>query len=203
MNTDVLNREGEGTGRSIELADDVFGIEPHEHSVYLAVRSIQGNRRRGTHSTKERNEVRGSTRKIKRQKGTGTARAGDIKNPIFRGGGRVFGPKPRSYTYRLNKKVRRLALCSVLSQKVAEGQLKVVEEFTFDKPKTKEYKTFLNNLEVDDQKTLFVTADRDEMLFLSSRNIPNARLIPVNEINTYDVLNADVLIMSEEAIGKI
>lgn len=203
MNLDVLNIDGSNAGHSVELAENTFGVEPHEHSVYLTIRSIQANRRQGTHNTKERNEVKGSTRKIRRQKGTGMARAGDIKNPIFRGGGRTFGPSPRDYTYKVNKKVRRLAFQSVLSQKMAEGNIRIIEEFTFDQPNTREFVRVLENLDVEDKKILFVTADNDKMLYLSSRNIPKTELKPVNELNTYNVLNAEVVIISEAAIDKI
>lgn len=203
MKLDVLNIQGETTGRSIDLPEEIFGIEPNEHAVYLSVKQYLAHQRQGTHKAKERGEVAGSTRKLKRQKGTGTARAGDIKNPVFRGGGRIFGPRPHSYTIRLNKKVKRLARKSVLSDKLATGNLLIVEDFSFEAPKTKAYINILNQLGVNVSKSLFVTPDYEKEVFLSSRNIPKAKVVRAVDLNTYDILNAQKLILSESAVEKI
>lgn len=203
MKQDVLNIEGQSTGRSVDLAEKVFGQDPSKHSVYLAIKAYNAGQHRGTHSSKERNAVAGSTRKIKKQKGTGTARAGDIKSPIFRGGGRVFGPEPRSYAIKLNKKVSRLARRSAVSDFYKNNNLIVVEDFSFDQPKTKEYLNVLNNLQVQHGKSLLVTASGEKEVFLSSRNLPNAKVINVNDLSIYDLLSADKLIVSESAVEKI
>ena len=185
------------------MADDVFAIEPNEHAVYLAVKQYQANQRQGTHKAKERGEVAGSTRKLKRQKGTGTARAGDIKSPVFRGGGRIFGPRPRNYTVRLNKKVKRLARKSALSNKVSEGQLFIIEDFSFDQPQTKAYLNILRCFEADQQKTVLVTTDYEKEVYFSSRNLPKATVVKAEELHTYQILNADRLFIAEGAIDKI
>ncbi len=203
MKLDVYNIEGQSTGRSIDLPGEVFDAEVNEHAVYLAVKQYNANQRQGTHSTKERNAITGSRRKIKRQKGTGTARFGDIKNPIFRGGGRTFGPRPRNYGFRLNKKVKNIARRSVLSAKATEGNIKVVEDFTFDQPKTREFLDVLQNLSLSDKKVLFVTGDHDRVLYLSSRNLPGAQLIEAKDISTYQVLNANTLVLSESSVETI
>lgn len=203
MKLEVLNIQGESTGRSVDLPDDIFGVEPNEHAVYLAVKQYLANQRQGTHKAKERNEIVGSTRKIKRQKGTGTARAGDIKNPIFRGGGRIFGPRPRTYTVRLNKKTKRLARISALSTKAGAGQIKVVEDFSFEAPKTKEYLNILRNLKVDDQKCMLVTGDFEREVYLSSRNLPSASVVRVSDLNTYDILHANTIVLSEGSVEQI
>jgi len=203
MKLQVLNIQGESTGREIELPENIFGIEPSEHAVYLAVKQYLANQRRGTHASKERNEVAGSTRKIKRQKGTGTARAGDIKSPIFRGGGRIFGPRPRNYGFRLNKKVKALAKRSVLTNKAGDGNIMIVEDFSFESPKTKEYLNILHNLKANEGKTLFVTADYEKEVYLSGRNLPKSRVVRVSDLNTYDILNSDKLLLSETAVDKI
>ena len=203
MKLDILNIEGKSTGRSIELPDDIFGVEPNEHAVYLAVKQYHANQRQGTHSSKGRSEVAGSTKKLKRQKGTGTARAGDIKNPMFRGGGRLFGPKPRDYSFKLNKKVKSLAKKSALSTKAAEGNIMVVEDFTFDAPKTREFANVLQNLAVSENKVLFVTGELDKALYLSGRNVKTAKVIEAKNISTYDVLNARKLILAESSIQRL
>ena len=203
MKVDVLNIEGKSTGRSVELPEDVFGVEPNEHAVYLAVKQFNANKRQGTHSAKERNAIKGSRRKLKRQKGTGTARAGDIKNPIFRGGGRVFGPRPRNYGLRLNKKVKALAKRSALSSKASNEQIKVIEDFTFDQPKTSEFHGMLENLAIADSKVLFVLGDYDETLYLSGRNLKNAEVRAAKDLSTYDVLNAKNLVLAESSIDII
>lgn len=203
MKLDILNIEGKSTGRSIDLSDDIFGVEPNEHAVYLAVKQYHANQRQGTHSSKGRSEVAGSTRKLKKQKGTGTARAGDIKNPMFRGGGRLFGPKPRDYSFKLNKKVKSLAKKSALSSKAAEGNILIVEDFTFDNPKTKEFINVLQNLSLSGDKVLFVTADHDSSLYLSGRNIKTAKIMEAKDISTYDVLLAKKVVLSESSIERL
>ena len=203
MKLDVLNIQGDKTGRSIDLPDDIFGIEPNEHTVYLAVKQYLANQRQGTHKAKERGEIRGSTRKIKRQKGTGTARAGSLNNPVFRGGGRIFGPRPRSYEIKLNKKVKLLARKSALSGKAAAGEIVVVEDFSFEAPKTSEYLNILKSLDSDAAKTVLVTPDYEKEVFLSSRNLPKASVTKAEDLNTYQILNADKLILSEGSLEKI
>ena len=203
MKINIVDTNGKENGRSIELPDSLFGIEPNEHVMYLAVKQYLANQRQGTHSARERGEIRGSTRKIKRQKGTGTARAGSIKSPVFRGGGRIFGPKPRNYSLKLNKKVKSLARASALSAKAKSDSIIVVEDFSFDKPKTKEYSNVLNNLGVLDKKVLHLVSEKDNTLFLSNRNIPKAKMKEVRELNTYEILNADKLVFFESAIEKI
>lgn len=203
MKLEVLNIQGEKTGREVELPDDIFGVEPNEHVVYLAVKQYLANQRQGTHKAKERNEIAGSTRKLKRQKGTGTARAGSINSPVFRGGGRVFGPKPRNYGFKLNKKVKRLARMSALSSKAAAGSIVVVEDFSFEAPKTKAYLDILNNLKVAAQKSILVTPDMEKEVVLSSRNLPRAKVTRAVDLNTYDILNAKTLVISEGSVSKI
>ncbi len=203
MKVDVLNIQGEKTGRQVELPDAIFGIEPNQHVLWLAVRQYLANQRQGTHKAKERNEVAGSTRKLKRQKGTGTARFGDIKNPLFRGGGRVFGPRPRSYSFKLNKKVKRLARKSALSAKMAEGAVLVVEDFTFEAPKTKAMVEVLQHLELQGKKVLWVVPGVDKHLYLSARNLPKVEIMRAQDLHTYAVLNADKLVISEQSIEKI
>ena len=203
MKLEVLTIDGKKSGKQVELPEDIFGIEPNEHAVYLAVKQYNANQRQGTHKSKERGEVKGSTRKIKRQKGTGTARAGDIKNPLFRGGGRIFGPRPRNYGFKLNKKVKQLARKSALSSKASDGKILIVEDFTFDAPQTKQYVNILNNLELGHQKTLLVTGDHDQMLVLSSRNLQKANVARAQDLNVYQILDAATLIVSEGAIEKI
>ncbi len=203
MKINVVNTSGKDSGRQIELPDALFGVEPNEHVMYLAVKQYLANQRQGTHKAKERGEIRGSTRKIKRQKGTGTARAGSIKNPLFRSGGRVFGPKPRGYDIKLNKKVKRLARASALSVKANSDSIIVVEDFSFDKPKTKEYRNVLNNLGVADKKVLHLVGENDKVLFLSNRNLRKSNIKEVRELNTYEILNADKLVFFESAIDKI
>jgi large subunit ribosomal protein L4 len=203
MKLDILNIEGKSTGRSAELSDEVFGVEPNQHAVYLAVKQYHANQRQGTHSTKGRSEVTGSTRKIKKQKGTGTARAGDIKNPIFRGGGRMFGPKPRDYSFKLNKKLKTIAKKSALSSKAAEGGILIVEDFTFDAPKTSQFASVLQNLSLSGNKVLFVTAELDKTLYLSGRNIPKTKIMEAKDLNTYDVLNAKKIVLAESSIRTL
>ncbi|HEB61741.1 MAG TPA: 50S ribosomal protein L4, partial [Bacteroidetes bacterium] len=200
MKINVVDTNGKEIGRQVDLPDSLFGIEPNEHVMYLAVKQYLANQRQGTHSARERGEIRGSTRKIKRQKGTGTARAGSIKNPLFRKGGRVFGPRPRSYELKLNKKVKNLARASALSAKAKSDAIVVLEDFSFDKPKTKEYVNVLRNLGVEGKKVLHLIGEPDKVLFLSSRNIQRTNLKEVRQLNTYEILNSDKLVFFESAI---
>lgn len=202
MKVDVLNTEGKSTGRSIELPEEIFGVEPNEHVLYLAVKQYNAHQRQGTHKSKERGEIAGSTRKLKKQKGTGTARAGSIKSPVFRGGGRIFGPRPRTYDIKLNKKVNRLARVSALSQKVSSGQLKVVEDFTLDAPKTSTMKGILDNLSKVNKRIL-VTGDYDKMIHLSGRNLSGSNILSADDLNTYTILNANEVILTESSIAKL
>ncbi|MCR9103364.1 MAG: 50S ribosomal protein L4 [bacterium] len=203
MKLEVLNIQGQQTGREIELPEDVFGVEPNEHVVYLAVKQYLAAQRQGTHKAKERNEIAGSTKKLKRQKGTGTARFGDIKNPVFRGGGRIFGPRPRKYNITLNKKVKQLARKSALSSKASAGKIFVIEDFSFEAPKTKAFADILAALKVADQKPVVVTSDYEKEVYLSSRNLPKTKVVRASDLNTYEVMNAGALILSEGAVEKI
>ena len=203
MELSVLNIKGQATGKTVSLSDEVFGIEPNEHVVYLDVKQYLANQRQGTHKSKERAEVSYSTRKIKRQKGTGGARAGSIKSPVFVGGGRVFGPRPRDYSFKLNKKVKALARKSVLSQKAKANGISVVEDFTFDAPKTKQYLSFLSALSLTGKKTLLILPEYNNNVYLSGRNIPNTNITTAGDVNTYDLINAEVLLISETAVSKL
>jgi len=203
MNIEVFNKEGKGTGRNVELPDSIFGIEPNNHAIYLAVKSFLAAQRQGTHKAKEKGEITASTRKIKRQKGTGTARAGSLKSPVFRGGGRVFGPRPRTYSVRLNKKVSRLARASALSLKMKEGSVKVLEDISFDAPRTKDFVNVLNGLQVADSKSLLVSGEYNDNLYLSARNCANSRVINANELSTYDILNCKTLLVSESGLKSL
>ncbi len=203
MKIDVLNIEGKSTGRSVDLPKEIFAIEPNEHAMYLAVKQYQAHQRQGTHKTKERAEIKGSTRKIKRQKGTGTARAGSIKNPIFRGGGRIFGPRPRTYNVKLNKKVSKLARASALAQKASQGGVKVVEDFTFDSPKTSELLRVFANLSPEAKKSLLVTGDYDANLYLSGRNLKEGGVMTAGDLNTFSILWCNDLILTESSLEKI
>ncbi len=203
MKVDVLNINGQAAGRSIDLPDNIFGLEPNEHAIYLAVKSYNAAQRQGTHKAKERGEIAGSTRKIKKQKGTGTARAGSIKSGVFKGGGRMFGPRPRTYSVKLNKKVKTLARASALSQKMNNGEIKVIEDFTFDQPKTSEMTNVISNLALNGQKTVFVTSDVDKNLYLSARNIAKSGVVPAQNLNVYDIMNAKTIVFSEGAIEKL
>ena len=203
MELSVLNIKGQETGRKVALNDAIYAIEPNDHAIYLDVKLILANQRQGTAKSKERSEVSGSTRKLGRQKGGGGARRGDINSPVLVGGGRVFGPKPRDYSFKLNKKVRQLARRSALSYKAQENALIVVEDFTFDAPKTKAMVEILNNLKVSDKKTLFVLPGADKVVYLSARNIERVQVMPANALNTYKVLNADVMVLAESALAVI
>lgn len=203
MNVSVLNNNGSDTGRKISLAKEIFGIEPNDHAIYLDVKQFLANKRQGTHKAKERNEISGSTRKLRKQKGSGAARVGSIKSPVFRGGGRVFGPRPRDYGFKLNKKVKKLARISALSYKAKDKAITIVEDFAFDAPKTKNYMSFLQALSLNDKKTLLVIPQPDLNMSLSGRNIPNTLVKTADSINTYDVLNADNVVFIESSIEKI
>jgi large subunit ribosomal protein L4 len=203
MDVAVLKYSGESTGRKISLSDAVFGIEPNDHAIYLDVKSYLANQRQGTHKSKQRNEISGSSKKLKKQKGTGGARAGNIKSPLFKGGGRVFGPTPRDYSFKLNKKVKDLARKSALSYKLKDSSISVLEDFNFDSPKTKSYVTMLNALSLADKKTLLVLPDTSKNVVLSGRNIQNTKITTAEQINTYDLMNADTVIIAESSVTKV
>ena len=203
MEVKVLNITGKETGRSITLSDSVFAIEPNKHAVYLDVKQYLANQRQGTHKAKERAEVAGSTRKIKKQKGTGTARAGSAKSPVFKGGGTIFGPRPRSYSFKLNKNLKRLARKSALSLKVNESNLVVVEDFTFDTPNTKNFINVLKALGLENKKSLFVLGDTNKNVYLSSRNLKASSVVTTSELSTYAILNAKSLVLLEGAVDGI
>lgn len=203
MKIEVLNISGKEAGRSVSLNQDVFGIEPNDHAIYLDVKQFLANQRQGTHKSKERNEIAGSTKKLKRQKGTGGARAGSIKSPLFVGGGRVFGPRPRDYGFKLNKKLKSLARKSALSYKAKDKNIMVVEDFNLNAPKTKDYMNILGALSVSDKKSILITSDIDRNLYLSSRNLRPAKVIKATDINTYDILNAQCVLVTESALPII
>jgi large subunit ribosomal protein L4 len=203
MEVKVVDFNGKDTGRKVQLSDAVFAIEPNKHAVYLDVKQYLANQRQGTHKAKERAEVTGSTRKIKKQKGTGTARAGSIKNPLFKGGGRVFGPRPRSYSFKLNKNVKRLARMSAFSIKAKESNIIVVEDFNFETPSTKNFINVLKALELDTKKSLFVLGDANKNVYLSSRNLKTSKVITSSELSTYSILNANSLVLLEGSIESI
>ena len=203
MEVKVLDINGKETGRKVQLSDSVFAIEPNKHAVYLDVKQYLANQRQGNHKAKERAEVAGSTRKIKKQKGTGTARAGSAKNPLFKGGGTVFGPRPRSYSFKLNKNLKRLARKSAFSLKAKESNLVVVEDFTFDTPSTKNFINVLKSLGLENKKSLFVLGDANKNVYLSSRNLKGSSVVTTSEISTYAILNARTLVLLEGAIDGI
>ena len=203
MEVSVLNIKGEDTGRKVTLNDSVFGIEPNDHAIYLDVKQYLAAQRQGTAKSKERSDISGSTRKLGRQKGGGGARRGDINSPVLVGGARVFGPKPRDYRFKLNKKVKALARRSALSYKVQEGALVVVEDFTLDTPRTKSFIEIVNNLKISDKKVLMVMPEANKNVYLSARNLPNAKVAIASDINTYGVLNAGVMVVTENALQNI
>lgn len=203
MDLSVVKYSGENTGRKVALSDSVFGIEPNDHAIYLDVKSILANQRQGTHKSKQRAEITGSSKKLKKQKGTGGARAGNIKNPQFKGGGRVFGPTPRDYSFKLNKKVKDLARKSALTYKAKDNSIAIIEDFKFEKPQTKQYLAFMKAVSLKDKKTLLVIPEANSNIALSGRNITNTKIITAAQINTYDVLNADTLVLVESSLGKI
>lgn len=203
MELSVLNKEGKDTGKKVTLKDQIFGIEPSDHAIYLDVKQYLANQRQGTSKSKERAEITGSTRKIKKQKGTGTARAGSIKSPLFRGGGTVFGPRPRNYGFKLNKKVKQLARKSALTYKANEKSIMVVEDFSFEGPKTKEMVTCVNNLQIVDKKALFVLPAENNSIYLSSRNLKDVSVVIASELSTYQILNAKAIVLLEGSVAKI
>jgi len=203
MEAKVLDFNGKDTGRKVQLSDSVFGIEPNNHAVYLDVKQYLANQRQGTHKAKERAEVAGSTRKIKKQKGTGTARAGSAKNPLFKGGGTVFGPRPRSYSFKLNKSLKRLARKSAFSIKAKEANIIILEDFNFETPNTKNFINVLKSLGLEDKKSLFVLGDSNKNVYLSSRNLKASKVISSSELSTYDILNTNSLVLLEGSLEVI
>lgn len=203
MEVAVLKYNGEKTSKKVNLADDVFGIEPNDHAIYLDVKSILANQRQGTHKSKQRNEISGSSKKLKKQKGTGGARAGNIKNPQYKGGGRVFGPTPRDYSFKLNKKVKDLARKSALSYKAKDNSIAILEDFSFETPKTKQFVSLLNALSLANKKTLLVLPEVAKNVVLAGRNIQNTKVTTADQINTYDVMHADNVIFVESSINKV
>jgi large subunit ribosomal protein L4 len=203
MKLAVHSITGKETSKKVDLSTDVFGVEPNDHAIYLDVKQYLAAQRSGTHKAKERSDVKGSRRKLRKQKGSGAARVGDIKNPLFRGGGRVFGPRPRKYDFKINKKVKRLARKSALSYMAKDKNIIILEDFSFDAPKTKSFIDFLNNFDQLDNKTLLVLAESNKNIFLSSRNLSKAKVVLASELNTYDVMNANKLILMESSINVI
>ncbi len=203
MEAKVFDQTGKETGKKVQLSDDIFAITPNEHAVYLDVKQYRANLRQGTHKSKERADIKGSGKKIKRQKGTGTARAGSIKSPIFRGGGRVFGPTPRDYGFKVNKKVKRLARISALSQKLANNELFIIEDFTFDDPKTKTFKKVIDSLKLNEKKTIFAFGESNKNVYLSSRNLKRCDVVNYSQLNTYRILDNNVLVLSLSALEKL
>jgi large subunit ribosomal protein L4 len=203
MQAEVLNISGKKTAKKVELADAIFGAEPNDHSIYLDVKSYLANQRQGTHKSKERAEIARTTKKAFRQKGTGGARRGSFKSPLVRGGGRAFGPTPRDYSFKLNKKVKALARISALSYKAKDNAITVLEDFSFEAPKTKNYIDLIKNLNLSDKKTLLVLGQANKNVYLSSRNLQGAKVVNASDLNTYDILNADSLILSESSVKVI
>jgi large subunit ribosomal protein L4 len=200
MNLSVMNKDGQNTGRSVSLPETIFGIKPNEHAVYLDVKHHLANQRQGTHKAKERAEIARTTKKLKKQKGTGGARAGSMKSPVFVGGGRIFGPRPRDYDFKLNKKVKDLARKSVLSFKASEGKISLIEGYQMGNPSTKDFSKMLKAISIDGKKTVFYTNGVNSNFYLSGRNIPSVTIIPVQNVNTYDLINTDVVVFEEGAV---
>ena len=203
MKVAVLDKTGKDTGRKVDLSGEVFGIEPNNHAVYLDVKQYLANQRQGTHKSKERAEIVGSTRKIKKQKGTGTARAGSIKSPIFKGGGRIFGPRPKDYSFKLNKNLKRLARRSALSMKANNNAIVVLEDFSFDAPKTKDFTAVLKSLGLENKKSLFVLGESNNNVYLSSRNLKGAEVVTSSELSTYKIMNANSVVLFEGSLEGI
>ena len=203
MELAIHNIKGKDTGRKAKLSNNVFGVEPNDHAIYLDAKQYLANNRKGLHKSKERAEIKGSTRKIKRQKGTGTARAGSIKNPLFRGGGRVFGPRPRSYDQKVNKKVKKLARKSALSYKAKNKAIMIIEDFDFSKPKTKDYFSILKAFDLDGKKTLMVLNGGNKNVYLSSRNLKNSKVVINSELNTYEITDASNVLILESAVDGL
>ena len=201
MQVDVLNIQGQKTGRSVELPEDIFGIEPNDHVIYLAVKQYLAAGRAGTHKVKTRAEVQGASRKLHKQKGTGGARKGNIRNPLYKGGGTIFGPKPHKYDFKLNRKVKDLAKISALSYKAKDAAIIVVEDIEFNAPKTKQAVDILKNLNVADKKTIIILSEYNDALYLSTRNVPNVTTTLLADVNTYEIMNADTLVFTENAVN--
>jgi len=202
MRVKIIDIKGKETGKTVTLNKEVFEVEPNDHAIYLDVKQHMANKRQGTHKSKERSDVAGSRRKIKKQKGSGTARAGDIKNPLFRGGGRVFGPKPRDYSFKLNKKLKRVARVSALSYKAKGKSISVLDEIKFDSIKTKEYASMLANLNLADKKTLFVIGEQNKNLYLSSRNLKGTKVVTSDKLSTYDIMESQQIVFDTDAVEK-
>jgi large subunit ribosomal protein L4 len=203
MELAVYNISGKDTGKKVQLNDAIFGIEPNDHAIYLDVKQHLANKRQGTHSSKEKSDVSGSTRKLKKQKGTGTARSGSIKSPLMRGGARVFGPKPRDYSFKLNKKVKQLARKSALAYKVQNNQIIIVEDFNFEAPKTKEFIALKNNLKISDKKALLVLSNQNKNIYLSARNLERTLVSTASDLTTYDIVNSTALVLPESSLGVL
>ncbi|HPD53430.1 MAG: 50S ribosomal protein L4 [Bacteroidota bacterium] len=203
MEAVVVNTAGKETGKKVRLNDQIFGIEPNDHAIYLDVKQYLANQRQGTHKSKERAEIARTTKKLKRQKGTGGARAGSMKSPLFVGGGRVFGPRPRDYSFKLNKKLKRLACLSALTYKAKGKSVTILENFNFDKPKTKQYADILKNLQLENKKALVVLPQHDHNIYLSARNLQRNKVVTAGELNTYDVLNAQHLVLVEGSVPAL
>jgi large subunit ribosomal protein L4 len=199
----VKNIKGKDTSKKVSLSDSIFGIEPNDHAIYLDVKQYLANQRQGTHKSKEKGEITASTKKIKKQKGTGGARAGSMKSPLFKGGGRVFGPRPRDYEFKLNIKQKRLARKSALTYKAKEGSILVLEDFNFDTPQTKQYLDILNNLQVLNKKSILVLSESNKNVYLSSRNLKGAKVVTASQINTYDLMNANSVILAESSVKTL
>ena len=199
MQVDIINIKGEKTGRSIELPEDIFGIEPNDHVIYLAVKQFRGAQRQGTHKVKTRMEVKGSSKKLHKQKGTGGARKGNLRNPLYKGGGSIFGPKPHAYDIKLNRKVKDLAKMSALSYKAKDNNIVIMEDVVMDAPKTKDFSAILNNLKLSGKKAMFIIPEYNDNFYLSLRNVPRVTGTVISDMNTYDILNANVLVFSESA----
>ncbi len=203
MQAEVLNIKGKKTGRTVELPEEIFGVEPNDHTIWLAVKQYLAAQRQGTHKVKTRMEVKGSSKKLHRQKGTGGSRKGNIRNPLYKGGGTIFGPKPHSYNFKLNQKVKGLAKCSALSHKVKESNLLVLEDVKLEAPKTKDVLSILKGLKADGKKVLFLTAEQDVNFYLSFRNLPNVSGYRYNDMNTYDIVNSDIVVVTEGTVQSI
>lgn len=203
MEIAVYNKEGKETGRKVTLDESIFGLEPNDHAIYLDVKQYLANQRQGTHKSKERSEIRASTKKLKRQKGTGGARAGSISSPVFVGGGRVFGPRPHDYNFKLNKKVKQLARLSALSFKAKENNIVVLEDFSFEAPKTKQFVQLNKNLQILDKKSLYILNEPNKNIYLSSRNLKGSKVVNILSLNTYDIMNASIVVISESTINAL
>lgn len=203
MELAIINIDGKDTGKKANLSDSIFKIEPNDHAIYLDVKQHLANKRQGTHKAKEKSELSGSTKKLKRQKGTGTARSGSIKSPLFKGGARIFGPRPRDYSFKLNRKVKLLARQSALAYKAVDNNIKVLENFNFELPKTKEFVNLRNNLDVADKKMLLVLSEQNKNIYLSSRNLQDVKVVTVSDLTTYDIMNASVVLFSENSIEPL